>query len=66
MGGNLRQTWGFYKSQILLAMLQLLCVQVVQTNINESSWRERKKKKQLANTNKQKICKLVKKAENIN
>jgi len=25
-----------------------------------------KKKKQLANTNKQKICKLVKKAENIN
>jgi len=46
-------------------MLQLLCVQVVQTNINESSWREREKKK-LSNTNKQKIYKLVKKTENFN
>jgi hypothetical protein len=45
-------------------MLVLFCIQVVQTNKNESNWRE--KKKQLSNANKQKICKHVKKAENLN
>jgi hypothetical protein len=45
-------------------MLVLLCVQVVQTNNNESSWRG--KKKQHSNVNKQKICKLAKKVENFN
>jgi hypothetical protein len=43
-------------------MLVLFCVQVVQTNNNESSW----KKKQLFITNNQKICRLAKKAENFN
>jgi hypothetical protein len=38
-------------------MLMLLCVQVVQTNNNELSWRGKKK----FNVNKQKICKLGKK-----
>jgi len=41
-------------------MLVLFCVQVVQTNNNESSWKE---KKQLSNANKQKICKFAKKAK---
>jgi len=40
-------------------MLVLFCVQVVKTNNNESSWRE--KKKQLSNVDKQKICEPVKK-----
>jgi hypothetical protein len=35
-------------------MLMLFCVQVVQTNNNESSWKE-KKKQQLSNIDKQKI-----------
>jgi hypothetical protein len=34
-------------------MLVLLCIQIVQTNNNESNWRE-KKKKQLSSANKQK------------
>jgi hypothetical protein len=46
-------------------MLVLLCVQVVQTNNNESSWRQ-KKKQQLFNVNKQKICELARNIENIN
>jgi hypothetical protein len=45
-------------------MLVLLCVQIVQTNNNESSWR--KKKKQLYSANKQKICELAKKTKKIN
>jgi hypothetical protein len=36
----------------------------VQTNNDESTWR--KKKKQLSNTNKQKMCELAKKAKHIN
>jgi hypothetical protein len=40
-------------------MLVLLCVQVVQTNNNESNWRE--KKKQLFNVNKQKNVNLQRK-----
>jgi hypothetical protein len=40
----------------------LLCIQVVPTNKNESSWRK-KAKKNLSNVNKQKICELAKKAE---
>jgi hypothetical protein len=34
-------------------MLVLLCIQIVQTNNNESNWRE-KKNKQLSSANKQK------------
>jgi hypothetical protein len=45
-------------------MLMLLCVQVVQTNNNEFSPRE--KKKQFFIANKQKIYKLVKKTKKIN
>jgi hypothetical protein len=45
-------------------MLVLLCVQVVQTNNNESNWRE--KKKQLFIVNKQKRCKFAKKTKNKN
>jgi hypothetical protein len=45
-------------------MFVLLCVQVVQTNNNESNWGE--KKKQLSSVNKQKICKLAKKAKKKN
>jgi hypothetical protein len=44
-------------------MLVFLCVQIVQTNNNESSWR--KKKKELYNANKQKICELAKKTKKI-
>jgi hypothetical protein len=42
-------------------MLVLPCVQVVQINNNESSWRE--KKKQFYSGDKQKIRKLVKKSK---
>jgi hypothetical protein len=45
-------------------MFMLFCVQVVQTNNNEFSWRE--KKKQLSSANNKKICKLVKKAKKFN
>jgi hypothetical protein len=45
-------------------MLVLLCVQVVQINNNEFSWRE--EKKQLSHVDKQKICKLAKKVKKIN
>jgi len=45
-------------------MLMLLCLQVVQTNNNEFSPRE--KKKQFSSTNKQKIYELVKKTEDFN
>jgi hypothetical protein len=41
----------------------LFCVQVVQTNNNESSW---EKKKQLSSVNKQKVYELAKKAKNLN
>jgi hypothetical protein len=41
-------------------MLVLFCVQVVQINNNKSNWRE-KKKTQLSNVDKQKICELAKK-----
>jgi hypothetical protein len=41
----------------------LLCVQIVQTNYNESSWKE--KKKQLSNVTKQKICELAKNNKNF-
>ncbi len=63
-GGNLGQILRFYKLQFPLTMLMLLYVQVVQTNNNESSWNKRKK--QLSNLNKQKICELIKKVENLN
>jgi len=46
-------------------MLVLLCVQVVQTNNNGSSWRE-KKRQQLSSANKQMICKIAMKVENLN
>jgi hypothetical protein len=47
-------------------MLVLFCIQIVQTNINESNWRE-KKNKQLFNANEQKRkCELAKKVENFN
>jgi hypothetical protein len=42
MGGNLEQILRFCKLWFPLAMLVLLCVQVVQTNNNESSSRENK------------------------
>jgi len=45
-------------------MLVLLCVQVVQIDKNQSGSKE--KRKQLSNANKQKICKLAKKAKKIN
>jgi len=45
-------------------MLVSLCVQVVQTNNNESNLKG--KKKQLCNVDKQKICKRAKKKENPN
>jgi hypothetical protein len=45
-------------------MLVLFCVQIVQTNNNDSSWIE--KKKQLFSVNKQMICELGKKAKNLN
>jgi hypothetical protein len=45
-------------------MLVLFCIQVVQTKHNEFSWG--KKKKKLSNVDKQKICKLAKKAKNNN
>jgi hypothetical protein len=45
-------------------MLALLCVQVEQTNNNESSWRA--KKNQLSNVDKQKLCKLAKKTKEFN
>jgi hypothetical protein len=45
-------------------MLMLLCVQVLQTNNNEFSPRE--KKKQFSSANKQKIYELVKKTEIFN
>jgi hypothetical protein len=41
-------------------MLVLLCVQGVQTNNNESSFKK-KKIQQFSSVDKQKICKLVKK-----
>jgi len=44
-------------------MLVLFCVQAMQTNNNESSWRI--KEKQLSNVDKQKICELVKKEGNF-
>jgi hypothetical protein len=44
-------------------MLMLLCVQVVQTNNNELSSRE--KNKQLPNVDRQNVCELVKKTENF-
>jgi hypothetical protein len=57
-------------------MLVFFCVQVVQTNKNESNWRKKKKqlsnvdkqkkKKQLSTANKQKICRLAMKAKNLN
>jgi hypothetical protein len=46
-------------------MLVLFCVQIVQTNNNESSWIE-KKRKNISSVNKQKICELAKKAKNLN
>jgi len=56
--GNLEQILRFCKLKFLLAFLVLFCVQVMQTNNNESSWKE--KKKQISNADKQKMCKLVK------
>jgi hypothetical protein len=41
-------------------MLVLFCVQIVQTNNNESNWKE--KRKQLSIVDKQ-ICELAKKAK---
>jgi hypothetical protein len=41
-------------------MLMLICVQVVQTNNNESNW---KKKKKNYNVDKQNICQLAKKTK---
>ncbi len=44
----------------------LLCIQIVQTNYNESNWRE-KKFKQLSNANKQQNkYELANKVENFN
>jgi hypothetical protein len=40
MKKNLGQILGFYKLQSHLAMLMFLCVQVVQTNNNESNLRK--------------------------
>jgi hypothetical protein len=45
-------------------MLVSLCIQVVQTNNNESSWK--RGKKQLSDEDKQKICKRAKKKKILN
>jgi len=45
-------------------VLMLFYVQIVQTNHNESNWRE--EKKQFSNVDKQKIWELAKKAKNFN
>jgi hypothetical protein len=42
----------------------LFCVQVVQTNNNESSQKE--KKKHVFNVDKQKMCELAKKTKKLN
>jgi hypothetical protein len=47
-------------------MLMLICVEVVQTNNNESIWRGKKKKKKIKkkkSVDKQKICEHIKKVK---
>jgi YbbR domain-containing protein len=62
MGENLRQILEFCILWFLFAMLVFICVQVVQTNNNETMnpIEEKRKKQPLSIENKHKICKLTK------
>jgi hypothetical protein len=62
MGENLRQILEFCILWFLFAMLVFICVQVVQTNNNETMnpLEEKRKKQPLSIENKHKICNLTK------